>query len=86
MRRPLYSNWPMLGYPTLDRPVRGLPQSSDSATLRAFGDTLAAHDGVVLAVDAANPRFAQIDALTGAAGFRVVARFSNGRVLAPPAR
>jgi Dolichyl-phosphate-mannose-protein mannosyltransferase len=81
----LYSNLPMLGYLYLARPVRGLPQTSDPATLRAFADTLAARGGVVLMADVPSPRFMDADALIRTGGLRVVATYENGRVLAPPA-
>jgi len=85
-RYSLYSNWPSLAYFYLDRPARGLPESSDAATLRAFADTLAARGGVILAFTAANPRYAPSDSLLHVLGLRVLAAYPDGRVLAPALR
>ncbi len=78
---PLYSNWPAVPYLFLDRPARGLPTSGDAATLRAFGDSVAAHDGVVLAFSVDDPDFVSGDSLVAGSGLRVLASFPGGRVL-----
>lgn len=78
---PLYTNWPAVSYLYLGRPARGLPPSADPQTLRAFGDTLAAHGGMVLAFLASNPAYMSPDSLESALGLRVVATFPDGRVL-----
>ncbi len=83
---PLYSNWPAVSYLYLGRPARGLPPSADPQTLRAFGDTLSAHGGVVLAFLAPNPAYVSPDSLASALGLRVVATFPDGRVLGPAPR
>ena len=80
-RRPIYSNWPALPYLYLDRPARGLPTSGDPEALRAFGDSVAAHDGVVLAFSVDNPDFVSSDSLVAGSGLRVLASYPGGRVL-----
>ncbi len=80
-RRPLYSNWPSLPYLYLNRATRGVPASGDAATLRAFGDSVTAHDGVVLAFAADNPAYVSGDSLAAGSGLRVLAEFPGGRVL-----
>ncbi|OYV74334.1 MAG: hypothetical protein B7Z72_00410 [Gemmatimonadetes bacterium 21-71-4] len=82
----MYSNWPALSYLYLGRPARGLPQSADPQTLRAFDDTLVAHGGVVLAFLAPNPDYVSPDRLASALGLRIVATFPDGRVLGPAPR
>lgn len=86
VRHALYSNRPMFGYLSLDRPVRGLPPAGDTAALRAFAAALAAHGGAVLAFGAGDPRFVDAEALTRLPGVRVLAAYPSGRVLAagPP--
>jgi hypothetical protein len=79
--RPLYSNWPSLPYFYLDRPARGVPTSGDAATLRAFGDSVAAHDGVVLVFAVDNPAYTRADSLVAASGLGVLAEWPEGRVL-----
>ncbi len=81
IRRPMYSNWPSLPYLYLDRPARGVPSSGDAATLRAFGDSVAAHDGVVLVFTLDNPAYVAGDSLVAGAGLRVLASYPGGRVL-----
>jgi Dolichyl-phosphate-mannose-protein mannosyltransferase len=86
VRYAVYSNWPGLGYLYLGRPAHGLPATDDSATLRAFTDTLAARRGVVLVFLAPNERYPIADSLTRGGGLRVVAAFPDGRVLGPAQR
>jgi hypothetical protein len=85
---PLYTNWPSAAWLELGRPVRGIPVSGDAATLRAFGDTLAARGGggVVLAFRASSPAFVNTDSLIRALDLRVLAEYPDGRVLGPPRR
>ncbi len=88
-RRPMYSNWPSLPFLYLDRPARGVPVSGDAATLRAFGDSVVAHDGVVLVFGVDNPAYVSGDSLVAGSGLRVLASYAGGRVLgraADPAR
>ena len=82
-RRPLYSNWPAVPYLYLGRPVRGVPSSSDAATLRAFGDSVRARGGLVLAFTAADPPAVPVDSLAVGSGLQVLARYPGGVVLGP---
>ena len=84
-QRPVYSNWPAVGYLYLGRPTRGVPSSTDPQVLRAFADTLAARGGggVILAFSAANPAYVPVDSLIGVLGLQVLARYPDGQVLGP---
>lgn len=79
--RPVYSNWPEVAYLYLDRPARGVPAPGDRGALRAFGDAVAAHNGVVLLWGADNPGFVSSDSLVAQSGLSVLATYPDGRVL-----
>lgn len=79
--RPLYSNWPVVIYFHLHRHAWELPVSnSDSATLGAFGDTLRARHGAVLAFDAPSPGYAPPDSLARVLGLQQLMRFPDGSI------
>jgi hypothetical protein len=80
---PLYSNWPGPVFFYLHRPARYLPELHERAGLAAFVDTLRRRDGRVLAFAVTGTEFVTPDELARQPGLRVVARLSDGLVLAP---
>ncbi len=81
---PLYSNWPMAAYFYLHRPTRELPNARKPTELRAFADTLARRNAVVIAFDVPSPDGVPPDSLAAMAHLRTIARLSDGTVYGPP--
>jgi hypothetical protein len=81
--RAIFSNWPVTSYFYLGRPSHEVPQTADPRTLRAFGDTLARRNGVILAFRVKSPEFVNADVLRAAIPLHVLASFPDGDVLAP---
>ena len=79
---PLFTNWPVVSYFYLGRPARDVPRLNESAQLRAFADTLRAHDGRVLAFAVPGMEYVTVDSLAKAPGLRIVARVHDGAVFA----
>ena len=80
---PLYTNWPAAVYFHLHRASYSLPTPDDSTTLAHFVDTLRRHDGRALVFDAPNADDVVARRLVEQPDLRVVARTSDGVVLAP---
>lgn len=80
---PLYTNWPAAVYFHLHRPSHSLPKTDEAGELTDFVDTLRQLDGRALVFDAPNADDIVAKALTEQPGLRVVARLSDGVVLAP---
>ncbi|MDB4907889.1 MAG: hypothetical protein JWO05_2673 [Gemmatimonadetes bacterium] len=79
----LFSNWPVVGYFHVGRPLRELPETYDAHVLRAFSDTLARRHGVILGFDAPSPGVVRPDSLARLLGLVELARFSDGRAWGP---
>ena len=80
---PLYTNWPAAVYFHLHRPSYSLPEPNEAGELSGFVATLREHDGRALVFDAPNADDVVAKALIEQPGLRVVARLSDGVVLAP---
>ena len=80
----LFSNWPVVGYFHLGRPVRELPETYDARVLRAFGDTLRRRKGIILGFNAPSPGMVNPDSLARLLGLRELGRFDDGRAWGPP--
>ena len=80
---PLYTNWPAAVYFHLHRASYSLPATDDSTALADFVDTLRRRDGRALVFDAPNADDVVARRLTELPGLRVMARTSDGVVLAP---
>ena len=83
---PLYTNWPAAVYFHLHRPSYSLPTADETEALASFVDTLRRRDGRVLLFSAADADDIVAPALIGQPGLRVLARTSDGVVLAPVSR
>jgi hypothetical protein len=81
-RQPLYTNWSAPVYFYLHRPSRQVPLRDDETALAAFPDTLRARDGRALLFDVAGDEYATATQLLSTGRLRVVARLSDGVVLA----
>ena len=80
---PLYTNWPAAVYFHLHRPSYSLPEPDEANEVAGFVDTLRRRDGRALVFDAPNADDIVARTLTEQPGLRVVARSSDGVVLAP---
>lgn len=80
---PLYTNWSGPVYFYLHRPSRQVPLRQDTAALAAFPDTLRRRDGRVLMFDVSGEEYATSSELLQSRRLRVMARLSDGVVLAP---
>jgi hypothetical protein len=81
---PLYSNWPAALYFHEHRQAWMLPETSDSATLAAFVDTLSVRHGLVVAFDAPSPDVVSPDTIAKRVGLRVLARLRDGTIYRAP--
>lgn len=90
-RRAVWTNWPAALYFAAHRATHELPEAPDErsaaaqgdALARAFRDTLARRDGLLVAFGAPSPGMANPDSLARRAGLRQVARVADGAVWAP---
>jgi 4-amino-4-deoxy-L-arabinose transferase-like glycosyltransferase len=80
---PLYTNWPAAVYFHLHRPSYSLPTEGETETLASFVDTLRRRNGRVLLFKAVNADDVVAPSLIEQPGLRVLARTSDGVVLAP---
>ena len=80
---PLYTNWPAAVYFHLHRPSYSLPAADEAEALASFVDTLRRRDGRVLLFGAADADDIVAPSLAAQPGLRVLARTSDGVVLAP---
>jgi 4-amino-4-deoxy-L-arabinose transferase-like glycosyltransferase len=80
---PLYTNWPAAVYFHLHRPSYSLPAAGETEALASFVAVLRRGDGRVLLFDAVNADDVVAPSLVEQPGLRVVARTSDGVVLAP---
>jgi len=79
----LYSNWPVVPYFYLGRPARDVPRLNESTQLAEFGDSVRAHDGLVLAFNVPGIEYVTVDSLAKTPGFQMIARVQDGAVFAP---
>ncbi|HEX5971195.1 MAG TPA: hypothetical protein VFY85_04665, partial [Gemmatimonadaceae bacterium] len=80
---PLYTNWPAAVYFHLHRPSYSLPTADEAEALASFATALRRRDGRVLLFDAPDADDLAAPSLVEQAGLRIVARTSDGVVLAP---
>jgi hypothetical protein len=80
---PLYTNWPAAVYFHLHRPSYSLPTPEDGTALADFVDMLRRRDGRVLVFDAVNADDVVPRSLIERPDLRVIARTSDGVMLAP---
>jgi len=79
---PLYTNWPVMSYFYLRRPARDVPRLDETARMGAFVDSLRAHGGRVLEFTTPGIEYVSLDSMVKVPGLRVVARRTDGVVLA----
>jgi len=79
----LYSNWPPAIFFYLHRPAHELPNEVDDAVLRAFADTVAARNAIVLLFDHPSPDQIDSTAILRLPSLRRIARVPDGSVFAP---
>jgi hypothetical protein len=79
----LYTNWPPAVFFYLHRPAHQLPNEDNDTVLRAFGDTVAARNAVVLVFDHPSPDQIDSTALLRIPSLRRIARVADGTVFAP---
>ena len=81
--RPLYTNWPAAVYFHLHRPSYSLPGADETEALGNFTETLRQRDGRAIIFNAVNADDIVAPSLLLQPGLRVIARTSDGVVLAP---
>lgn len=79
----LYTNWPPAVFFYLHRPAHELPNEGNDMVLRAFGDTVAARNAVVLVFDHPSPGQIDSTAFLRIPSLRRIARVADGTVFAP---
>ncbi|MFL5612735.1 MAG: hypothetical protein ACJ796_03655 [Gemmatimonadaceae bacterium] len=79
----LYSNWPPAIFFYLHRPAHELPNEADDAVLRAFADTIAARNAIVLLFDHPSPDQIDSTAILRLPSLRRIATVPDGSVFAP---
>jgi hypothetical protein len=80
---PLYTNWPAAVYFHLHRASYSLPRADETGAAGRFADTLRQRDGRAIVFDAVNADDVVAPSLIMQPGLRVIARLSDGVVLAP---
>jgi len=80
----IFTDNPSAVYYVAHRPIRGLPESLDPDSVRAFGDTLRVRHGVVMDWIDGYDSPTDPSALAAALGLRELARDSAGVVWGPP--
>ena len=78
---PLYSNWPVAVYFYLQRPSRELPYPKDVRSLKAFGDSVRAHDAYVLLFNVESPDNVPTALVRKESGLEVIEELNDGWVL-----
>ena len=80
---PLYTNWPVMSYFYLRRPARDVPRLEETARMAEFVDSLRSRDGRILAFTWPGIEYVPVDSMVKVSGLRIVARRTDGVVLAP---
>ena len=80
---PLYTNWPVMSYFYLRRPARDVPRLAETARMGEFVDSLRARGGRILEFTTPGIEYLPLDSMVKVPGLRVVARRTDGVVLAP---
>ena len=80
-RGPLYSNWPAAVFFYLHRPSHELPYMKEARNLKAFGDTVRAHDGHVLLFLPKSEDYVANALLIKNSGLDVIEELNDGWVL-----
>jgi hypothetical protein len=80
---PLYTNWPVMSYFYLRRPARDVPRLAETARMGEFVDSLRLRGGRILEFTWPGIEYVPVDSMMAVRGLRVVARRTDGVVLAP---
>jgi hypothetical protein len=78
---PLYSNWPAAVFFHLHRPSHELPYPKDVRNIKAFGDTVRAHDGHVLLFTVKSPDYVANALLIKGSGLDIIDELNDGWIL-----
>jgi hypothetical protein len=78
---PIYSNWPAAVYFYLHRPSHELPMLKEHASLKAFGDTVRAHNGHVLLFSVKSEDYVANALLIKNSGLDILEELNDGWIL-----
>jgi hypothetical protein len=81
-RKILYANWPPAVFFHLHRPAHELPNDAADSVLRAFGDTVAARNAIVLIFDHPSPDHIDSTSVLRVTTLRRIARLGDGSIFA----